>query len=196
LLPFSGTKGTQEAWDHTKKTKQFREQKPEQVADYLSEIAEIPSAQIAYVDETGIDNYLYREYGWSQRGELVMGELSGRKFQRTGIVAAQMDRAIIAPLQYDGTMDSVLFEEWFEKCLLPVLPKNSVIIMDNASFHRKGGLFSLAEKAGCRLLFLPPYSPELNPIENFWSWLKRHLRKIMPVHSSFNDALRSAFQMC
>lgn len=147
------------------------------------------------MDETGIDNYLYREYGWAERGKPVMGAINGRKFRRTGIVAAQMGKSIVAPLQYDGTMDSILFEAWFTSCLLPNLPTGTVIIMDNASFHRKSMLLPLAQGAGHRLIFLPPYSPDLNPIENFWAWLKRYLRKILPAHSSFDDALCSAFMV-
>jgi len=147
------------------------------------------------VDETGIDSYLYRKYGWSERGKPLIGKISGHKFKRTGIVAAKMGNSIIAPLQYDGTMDSILFETWFVTQLLPILPKNTTIVMDNASFHRKSRLFPLAEEAGVRLVFLPPYSPELNPIENFWAWLKGYLRKILPSHTSFDDALHSAFQV-
>ena len=162
----------------------------------MEQIKEIPVEQIAYVDETGTDNYLFREYGWSERGKSLTGSVSGRKFKRTGIVAAQMAKAIIEPLQYSGTMDSSLFETWFETRLLPSLPTNTLVVMDNAAFHRKNILFSLAERAGIRLLFLPPYSPNLNPIENFWAWLKRHLRKILPLHESFHAALHSAFQVC
>lgn len=146
------------------------------------------------MDETGIDEYIYREYGWSKRGVPIEGLVSGKKFKRTGVVAAQMDGEIISPLQYEGTMDSTVFETWFKVCLLPCLPSGTVIVMDNASFHRKSKLYPLAESAGMRLIFLPPYSPELNPIEHFWSWLKRHLRKILPDFSSFDLALCSAFQ--
>ena len=121
--------------------------------------------------------------------------VSGRKFKRTGLVAAQLGKTIIEPLQYSGTMDSALFEAWFETRLLPSLPVNTLIVMDNATFHRKSRLFPLAEQAGVRLLFLPPYSPNLNPIEHFWAWLKRHLRKIFSAHDSFNSALHSAFQV-
>jgi transposase len=106
-----------------------------------------------------------------------------------------MGEEILSPLQYDGTMDSTLFEMWFETLLLPVLPENTVIVMDNASFHRKNRLCLLAEKSGHRLIFLPPYSPELNPIENFWSWIKRQLRKILPYHCSFDLALSECFQV-
>ena len=65
--------------------------------------------------------------------------------------------------------------------------------MDNASFHCKEPLYCLAEKYGCYLIFLPPYSPELNPIEHFWSWLRRTLRKILPKPSSFDEAFFAAF---
>jgi transposase len=147
------------------------------------------------VDETGIDTCLYREHGWSERGKPVMGVISGRKFKRTGIVAAQMGQSVMAPMQYEGTMDSTLFETWFSSCLLPSLPAGAVIVMDNASFHRKSKLFPLAQNAGYRLVFLPPYSPEHNPIELFWAWLKRHLRNILPIHSSFDYAIRSAFMV-
>ena len=75
-------------------------------------------------------------------------------------------------------MDSSLFAFWFEKQLLPALPTGAVIVMDNASFHRKSQLIPLAQKYGFRLIFLPPYSPEFNPIENFWAWLKRYLRSL------------------
>jgi len=107
-----------------------------------------------------------------------------------------MGRTIVAPLQYDGMMDSTLFETWFTTRLLPSLQKNTIIVMDNASFHRKRKLFPLAQQAGFHLVFLPPYSPEFNPIENFWAWLKRYLRKSIPFHSSFDSALYSAFQVC
>lgn len=142
-----------------------------------------------------MDTYLYREYGWAKTGEKTYGNVSGKKYRRTSIVAAQIENKIISPLQFSGTMDSVLFETWFENCLLKALPKKSVIVMDNASFHRKSRLISLAENKNFRIIFLPPYSPELNPIENFWSWLKRKLRKILRFHSSFDSAILECFKV-
>lgn len=150
---------------------------------------------IAYVDECGIDTYLYREYGYASRGRQVFGRISGRRYQRCGIVAAKMGDKIIVPFQYRGTMDSRLFEFWFSHQLLPFLNKGSVIGMDNASFHSKKRLTAAAQSVGCTLLFLPPYSPELNPIEKFGAWLKRFLRKILPSSPSFDAALSTAFQL-
>jgi len=94
---------------------------------------------------------------------------------------------------YDGTTDCVLFEYWFETILLKSVPKYSVIILDNATFHRKAALRLLAESADCEVLFLPPYSPDLNPIENYWGLLKARLRKILPLYHCFEDALMNCF---
>ena len=98
-------------------------------------------------------------------------------------------------MQYEGTTDSILFEFWFEKYLLPCLPDNAVIVMDNASFHRKNKLLEIAKNYKKKLIFLPPYSPELNPIEKFWAWLKQHLRKNLYLFDSLDDAILSAFQV-
>lgn len=178
-----------------KKTTRYQEQDQQKVEAYQKEIQELSPEKIAYVDECGIDTYLYREYGYAPRGQKVFDQISGRKYKRCGIVAAKMADKILAPFQYDGTMNSSLFEFWFSTQLLPSLEKDTVIVMDNASFHSKKRLISAAQNFGCRLLFLPPYSPELNPIENFWAWLKRYLRKILPFSLSFDDALSTAFQL-
>jgi len=159
----------------------------------LQQIEQIPKSKIAYIDETGIDAYLCREHCWSLPGQKIVGYVSGKKYRRIGIVAAKMGKNILAPLQYDGTMDSVLFEAWFEKSLMCELPADTTIVMDNASFHRKARLISLAEKHGHQIIFLPPYSPELNPIENFWAWLKSKLRNSLCSLSNFDDALYYCF---
>lgn len=172
------------------------EQDKEKVTAYQAEISAYPPEKIAYVDECGIDTYLHREYGYAARGQKVLDRISGRKYKRCGIVAARMDGKIIAPMQYDGTMDSSFFEYWFVNHLLKALDKGCVVVMDNASFHCKTRLFDAAQGAGITLIFLPPYSPEFNPIEHFWAWLKRKLRKILHLYTSFDDALHDVFQLC
>lgn len=183
-------------WNHTKKkTTSYKEQNPEKVKAYLEEIKDILPEKIAYVDESGIDKCLYREYAYASRGEIVTEKISGKKFQRTNIVAAQLNGEIIAPMQYNGTTDAPLFEHWFKQCLLPCLPEDSVIVMDNASFHRKKELFNIAKEHQIKLIFLPPYSPQLNPIEHFWAklkqWLKIHIREF----DSLDDAISAFFSL-
>ena len=139
--------------------------------------------------------YFYREYGRALRGQKVEGKISGKKYERTSIVAGKCTKNIIAPLQYSGTMDSFLFEFWFKEMLLKEVPKGYTVVMDNCSVHRKPQLFKLAEKAEVNLIFLPPYSPDLNPIENFWAWLKLKLRSILHKFSNFDQALSFVFNL-
>lgn len=90
--------------------------------------------------------------------------------------------------------DSILFEYWFEHYLMAEVKKGSVIILDNATFHRKTILIEIAQRFGCIVWFLPPYSPDLNPIEKRWAWLKRKLRDTLHNFLSLDDALSAAFQ--
>ena len=146
-----------------------------------------------YVDECGIDQYLYREFAYSPRGQKVVAKVSGKKFKRTNIVAGICQGEWLAPMEYNGTTDSVLFELWFQSCLLQEVSRGSVIVLDNATFHKKTVLPDLAKGYGCEVLFLPPYSPDLNPIEKKWAWLKKRLRNILPDSSSFQDAFATCF---
>lgn len=137
---------------------------------------------------------MYREKARALRGEKVYGKISGKKFKRTNIVAAKCGDKILAPLEYNGTTDHKLFEWWFVTMLLPILVVGSVIILDNASFHRKTGLRALAEKAGFSIVFLPPYSPDYNPIEHFWASFKSRLRKVLGNFLTLSDALSACLQ--
>ena len=145
------------------------------------------------MDESGVDSYLYREYGYAPRGEKAFGEIAGRKFQRTNFVAAKLGDRIVAPMYYNENTDSAIFELWFEGRFLPSLPKDTVIVMDNASFHRKAALTKLAKDYPVRLLFLPPYSPERNPIEKVWAKMKRWLKKHMRDFSFLDDAIEATW---
>jgi transposase len=153
----------------------------------------IPPENLVYIDESGINQYLYREYAYAPRGQIVVGKISGKKYRRTNIVAGICQDRWIAPMEYGGTTDSILFEYWFANCLLAEVKEGSVFVLDNATFHKKSVLPILAAKKKCTVLFLPPYSPDLNPIEKKWAWLKRRLRKILPFSPSFDEALLSCF---
>ena len=125
------------------------------------------------------ESYFYHEYAYALRGEKVVERIAGKKFQRTNIVDAKLDDKILAPMQYNGTTDAPLFEFWFERWCRTFLK-----ILDNASFRSKKYLEWIVEKYHRRILLLPPYSSELNPIENFWHileyWLRMHIRDWIP----------------
>ena len=135
-----------------------------------------------YIDETGFETYFYREYGRSLKGELIEGKVSGRRYQRISLVAGLVDKELVAPMTYKETMTSNFFEAWFQKFLLPTLKTPSVIIMDNAKFHRMGRLKESCGKYGHKLLPLPPYSPEYNPIEKTWAHIKNS-KQVLPANS-------------
>ena len=148
---------------------------------------------MVFVDETGIDTFLYREYAFAPRNKKVSSEVSGRRFERQSVLAAQSGSRILAPIGYEGTCDTHLFNLWVEKFLVPELKPKQIVIMDNASIHKSEEAKRLIENAGCELRFLPSYSPDLNPIEHFWAYLKPKLKSIMHNFSSLADALSSCF---
>lgn len=90
-----------------------------------------------------------------------------------------MNGTFIAPFTFQGGCNADLFNTWLEYVLLPALPKESVLIMDNAAFHKSARTKELIEKFECHLLFLPTYSPDLNPIEHWWHKIKSILRPLI-----------------
>ena len=160
---------------HSKKENHtYYEQDPEKVALFLKNFNSLKYLAPVYIDGTGFDTYFYREYGRSLKDQLIRGKVSGRRYQRISLVAGLTNGELIAPMTYEETMTSDFFEAWFQKFLLPTLNTPSVIIMDNARFHRMGKLELLCEEFGHKLLPLPPYSPEYNPIEKTWAHIKKH----------------------
>ena len=132
---------------------------------------------------------MYRQYARSKRGKRVNIRISGKHHARIGLVAAQRESALLAPHTYSRTMNASVFEDWFENKLLSWLPKGHVIIMDNAAFHKKEVLYQIAKKYSQELIFLPPYSPEYNPIEHTWSALKRKVAGCLHLYDSVSQAL-------
>jgi transposase len=87
-----------------------------------------------------------------------------------------------------------VFETWLETCLIPVLKPEQVVIVDNATFHKGGRIEQLIREAGCELLYLPPYSPDLNKIERCWSWLKSRIRKKLEQFDFLRDAIEDVLR--
>lgn len=90
---------------------------------------------------------------------------------------------------FEGTCDANLFNEWLKQMLIPNLIPGQVLILDNASFHKSTESQKLVEAAGCKILFLPPYSPDLNPIEKYWANMKRKVRELLKEVTTFTEAL-------
>jgi transposase len=182
-----------EAEDNTKKkTFTYREKPEEKRAEFIERLKRVPAGKRVFVDESGINESLQREFGRAPRGELVQDVKSGKKFERVNVIAAVCLTIYFAVKCYKHTTDSEFFEHWFEYCLLKEIPKGYTIIMDNASFHCKKRLRKLA-RGKVRLLFLPPYSPDYNPKEKSWANMKRFLRDSAQDCHSIGNAIYDFF---
>jgi len=119
----------------------------------------------------------------------VAGEISGMRFARESFISVLSFGKLLSPMCFQGTCNTELFNIWLKQMLIPKLKPGQVLILDNASFHRSEESKKLVEAAGCKLLFLPPYSPDLNPIEKLWlvmkaEWFTDYIAKSPP---SFGD---------
>ena len=151
---------------------------------FRRELEKLDDRTVFYLDECGVDHRLYREYGRAPRGERIYQAVAGKRRERTSIIAASQQNKLVAPLVFQGNCNTEGVDVYFEQVLLPVLPPGSVIVLDNARFHQSPTTQKLVEAAGCRLLFLPPYSPDLNPIEHLWAAFKTRRRKDLATASN------------
>ena len=127
-------------------------------------IAQIEPSQLIYCDEMGVSNNITTLYGWAEKGKRSYAETSGFATERLNIVAGYNSgtKELLAPLEHSGSMNTELFNQWIEEHLCPSLQSGQFVIMDNASFHKSPMVRDLITKAGCTLIYLPVYSPDLN----------------------------------
>jgi transposase len=128
-------------------------------------------------------------YGWSPSGERLPGLKSGRRQGRVNMIAGYRAQQLIAPFTVEGACNRTVFEIWLETCLVPVLNPGDWVIVDNATFHHGGRIAELIEAAGAKVVYLPPYSPDLNRIEKCWAWLKSRIRKQLRESPCLRDAM-------
>ena len=163
-------------------------------SEYLDILRAIPPEKRVYVDETGFDAPLFRGEGYAPKGQRLRGERTGKRFARTSLIAGLRGKQPLAPMVFQGYCDTEVVVSWVNQALLPVLQVGDVVIWDNATFHKSPRLKALFEEAGIGLVFLPPYSPDLNPIEQFWSWLKSWIRALNEPLLHVSQALTKVFQ--
>jgi transposase len=165
-----------------KKTRRIANERNADLRDfYLHKLSSFRSHQLVYVDESGCDKRIgFRRTGWSPLGVAPVEIAQFHRDLRHQILPAYTQDGVLFLKVFQGSTDGAVFEDFVEQLLhhcRPYPEQNSVLIMDNASFHRGERVEQMCREAGVKLLYLPPYSPDLNPIEEFFAELKAFIKK-------------------
>lgn len=138
---------------------------------------ELDAAGLVFVDEMGSNTSLAPLHCWSRGGERARLEAPRNRGKNTTLLASMSSEGMGPTLAVEGSTNKVVFEAYVERVLAPSLKAGQVVVMDNLSAHKGEGVRELIEERGCEVLFLPPYSPDYNPIEEAFSKIKGMLRK-------------------
>ena len=133
--------------------------------------------RLIFIDETGASTKMARLRGWSRKGERCRASIPHGHWKTTTLTAGLRLSGLAAPMLLDGPMHGAAFKAYVEQVLVPELDPGDIVVMDNLPAHKVAGIRQAIEAAGATLLYLPPYSPDCNPIEMAFSKLKALLRK-------------------
>ena len=173
-----------------KKTLGYKERCPNKRAAYRQELTGLQQAgkTLVYADESGFRDESHRRYGYAPKGEAVYGLISSQRTRTRTLLAARFQDTFTATRLLQGGCKSADFNAWLAEVLCPRLTADHVLILDNAMLHKTSQTRALVERTGAGLLFLPPYSPDYNPIEHDFANIKRN-REYHP-DSTLEDILQ------
>ena len=146
-------------------------------AAWKADQASLDPKRLVFIDETGAATNMARTHGRCTRGVRLIGAVPHGHWKTTTFVAGLRCDGLIAPFVIDHPMNAIIFRTYVERLLAPTLEPGDVVVMDNLASHKSEAVRVAIEARGARLLFLPPYSPDLNPIEQLFAKLKALLRK-------------------
>ena len=159
-----------------KKSLGYKERCAEKRQAYLQQLAQVKASgkSLVYVDESGFRDESYRRYGYAPKGEKVFGLISSQRTRTTTLIAARFEDTFTVARVFKGSCKAVDFNGWLAEQLCPRLTAKQVVILDNARLHKTPRTRVLIEGSGASLMFLPPYSPDYNPIEHDFANIKRY----------------------
>ena len=138
---------------------------------------EFDPERLIFIDESGLSTKMARLRGWAPKGERCRAAIPHGHWKTITFVGGLTLNGFIAPMLLDGPMDGTCFRAWIEQMLAPALRPGHLVIMDNLPAHKVVGIKEAIAACGAGLLYLPPYSPDLNPIENAFAKFKAYVRK-------------------
>jgi transposase len=139
---------------------------------------EIDASRLVFVDEMGTNTSLSPLYAWAPKGERASCSVPRNRGPNTTLLSSMTLQGMGTSLAVEGTTNREVFETYVERVLAPTLRRGQVMVMDNLTAHKGERVKELIEQRGCELLYLPPYSPDFNPIEEAFSKIKALLRKV------------------
>jgi len=151
--------------------------------------------KLVFIDETGASTKMARRYGRAKRGQRCRAAIPHGHWLTTTFTAALRRTALTAPMTLDGPMNALAFRAYIEQVLAPTLAPGDIVVMDNLPAHKGAAVRAAIEACGARLVLLPPYSPDFNPIENAYAKFKSLLRKAAArTVGDLDIAIADAFQ--
>lgn len=161
--------------------------------EYQAEIALEMVSRLKFLDEAGSNIAMTRMYGRARPGERVNEATPLNYGENITMIATISLSGIDAPMTIEGAVDGLVFRTYVEQVLAPALKQGDVVVMDNLGAHKVSGVIEAIEARGAKAIFLPPYSPDLNPIEKCWSKIKTYLRAAKArTRESLEKALKEA----
>ncbi len=144
--------------------------------EYWETMREVRPEDLVFIDETGVNLMMVRLYARALKGERATGDRPCKTGKNVTLIGGMSLNGIVAALTLEGGTNGDVFKYFIEQVLVPNLWIGACVVMDNASIHKADEIRELIEGAGAKLVYLPPYSPDFNPIENCWSKVKEFLR--------------------
>lgn len=165
----------------SKKSLQAAERKRADVARarrrWIREQGFLDPAHLVFIDETAVTTNMLRLNGWNPRGERLVSDAPMGHWETVTFIAGLRQTGVVAPMLIKGAMNGEAFLAYIEQCLVPTLKRRDIVVVDNVPFHKVAGVEEAIQAVGASLRYLPPYSPDLNPIELLFHPLKTWLRK-------------------
>ncbi len=174
-----------------KASKAYTDEVQQQRRDYWEDASQIKVSDLVFLDETGFNRAMVTLYARALRGQRAYGPKPPKGKNISVIGALTLAAGFMAGFSFEGGTNGDTFLWYVEQVLVPNLWPGAVVVMDNLSAHKVDGVVDAIERAGARVIYLSPYSPDFNPIEHVWSKVKQHVRA---VESSTQETLHKAIQ--